>query len=273
MEQSKFSKTEPESTKHLILNINAPFQIYKVGDSLFQISDINIDYNFKQNIISILKLGNKFVPNYFFNNSDFFNHLLNEIDNSLLNLNRDLYLSKDYSKINSNIISYENIDLEDFKINDDLIKIILNKMRIYKKPDPDSIFISKDMSILRSKIHSNLFNEYDNIKIKPNISFTQLKYLMKFKKEKNFKIINCDKNVGNAIISNDLYIFCAVDYLNTDSSFINLSNNPWQETVNHITQQIKQLSNYGNISESLEKSLLKNINNSKLGSFTPSKIT
>ncbi len=36
---------------------------------------------------------------------------------------------------------------------------------------------------------------------------------MKFQKEKTFKVINCDKNVGNAIISNELYRSSAMDFL------------------------------------------------------------
>ena len=57
---------------------------------------------------------------------------------------------------------------------------------------------------------------------------------MKFQEEKNFKIINCDKNVGNAILSNELYRSSAIDFLEKYITFSKLEENPLYETVNSI---------------------------------------
>ena len=163
-------------------------------------------------------MGNKFIPNYFYSREDFFNYILNTIDKSLINLNFNLFIKKDYNLNNNNL--YESLDknLNEFKIDNNYFKIIYknfrkNNKRIKPLINEDKLFINNQIDELRSEIHSNLMNEYKNISIKPNISFSQLKYLLKFQKEKNFKIINCDKNTGNAILSNELYrnsaiVFC-----------------------------------------------------------------
>jgi len=83
---------------------------------------------------------------------------------------------------------------------------------------------------------------------------------------KLFKIINCDKNVGNAIISNDLYDESVLNYLNFNEIFIPITSNPLEETVNYINKEIENLFNNGHISNELGKKLKSNTD-SKLGSF------
>ena len=59
-----------------------------------------------------------------------------------------------------------------------------------KKIDNEKIFITKEIDNFRSNIYSQLLNNYSKIKIKPNITFTQLKYFMKFQKENHNRTIN-----------------------------------------------------------------------------------
>ena len=189
------------------MNISDQFQVYKISHSIYQIGELDIDSDYKNNIISLLELGNKFVPNYFFNSIDFFNYLLSELDNNLLDLNKKLFfLEKNNSQYNSNIYYNQN-NLNEVKIDNKLINSMFIKMKKQKITNSNNFFISKEINEIRSLIHSNLFDHYDNIETKPNISFKQFQSLINFKKEKKFKIINCDKNVGNAFISNDLYIY------------------------------------------------------------------
>ena len=54
------------------MNISNQFKIYKLNNALYQIGELDIDSDLKQNIISLLEFGNKFVPNYFFNSLDYF---------------------------------------------------------------------------------------------------------------------------------------------------------------------------------------------------------
>ena len=233
------------------MNISDQFQVYKISHSIFQIGELDIDSDYKNNIISLLELGNKFVPNYFFNSIDFFNYLLSELDNNLLDLNKKLFfLEKNNSQYNSNIYYNQN-NLNEVKIDNKLINSMFIKMKKQKITNSNNFFISKEINEIRSLIHSNLFDQYDNIEIKPNISFKQFQSLIIFKKEKKFKIINCDKNVGNAFISNDLYISSSYNFLNSDNTFERLLSNPLQDTVIYINTEIQKLCDNGHLSEKL----------------------
>ena len=54
----------------------------------------------------------------------------------------------------------------------------------------------------RNNFHNNLIKT--KFEIKPNISTTQLNHLKNFIYTKPFSVIQCDKNIGTAIISNSL---------------------------------------------------------------------
>jgi hypothetical protein len=138
----------------------------------------------------------------------------------------------------------------------------------YKIKNED-LFISKEINQLRSDKYmmNKIFDEYENILIKPNISYLQYKDLIRFQKERSFKIINCDKNVGIAILSNELYSTSVYEFLNSDTSFSELTEDPLYITVNSIKNDITDLFNNGHVSTKLHKIILKNIDDSKLGSF------
>ena len=72
--QRKFSHTKPKQITQLAHKIESTVPIYKFGYSLFQIGDLKIDLNYQNKIISLLSLGNKFIPNYFFSKKDYFNN-------------------------------------------------------------------------------------------------------------------------------------------------------------------------------------------------------
>ena len=207
----KFSQSESKKCEPVKFEIESEVSIYRYENSLFQIGELEIDENYKHNIISLLTLGNKFIPNYFFSKEDYFNYLLNLIDNNILNLNTNLYINKNSNQNYNSRNFYDTLDtnINEMVLNDKYFDLIYKNFRkrniSSKKIDNEKIFITKEIDNFRSNIYSQLLNNYSKIKIKPNITFTQLKYFMKFQKEKNFKIINCDKNVGNAILSNELY--------------------------------------------------------------------
>ena len=215
-------------------------------------------------------MGNKFVPNYFFKTIDFFNYLLEELDNNLLDLNKNIFFKN--NKTSSSYSNYNEYDsfnkkLNEFSLSNEYFRCIFKKMHTKYIHNNENFFISKEINDLRSNIHSNLFNNYDNIKIKPNINYTMLKDLFKFKKERSFKIINCDKNVGIAILSNELYSTSALEFLNSDITFNRLAEDPLYITVNFIKNETLNLCNLGHISNRLFKTILKDIDKCKLGSF------
>lgn len=99
-----------------------------------------------------------------------------------------------------------------------------------------------------------------------NISIEQLKSLKKFQKEKPFTIVECDKNIGSAIISNELYNELVLKQLNDKTTYIEINSNPLIEIINHINNELNKLVKTKNISKRLYNKLVCNSNN-KLGKF------
>jgi hypothetical protein len=132
------------------MNISEEFQVFKISHSLYQIGELDIDSEFKDNIISLLEFGNKFVPNYFFNSIDFFNYLLCELDNNLLDLNMKLFfLEKNNSQSILNNYCIEN-NLNEMKNDNRLINSMFTKIKKPKVKDSNNFFISKEVNEIRS---------------------------------------------------------------------------------------------------------------------------
>ena len=72
-----------------------------------------------------------------------------------------------------------------------------------------NFFISKDVLDFRLDIFKNL-STYEN-EIEHNLNDFQLDCINKFSRAKPFKIIECDKNIGSALISNELYDILVFD--------------------------------------------------------------
>jgi hypothetical protein len=65
--------------------------------------------------------------------------------------------------------------------------------------------------------------------------------MKKFNNEKNFKVIDCDKNVGSCFISSELYDEFIYEHLNNREIYINLPTNPLDETQKIISTKLKFL--------------------------------
>ena len=75
-----------------MIDIKSIYPIYKLSNSVFQIGNINYDQILLNDIISLLDLGNKFVPNYFQHNSQFVQFLLRNIDLNIIDFNKNMML-------------------------------------------------------------------------------------------------------------------------------------------------------------------------------------
>ena len=98
-----------------------------------------------------------------------------------------------------------------------------------------------------------------------NISSSEFYYLKKFKKEKPFKVIECDKNVGTCLINTELYNNFVNIHLSDRNIYQELGTDPLPVTLASIKMKIEQLK----INKDLSKNICKNLlnKNSKLGSF------
>ena len=152
-------------------------------------------------LCEILDLGNKFVPSLFNKHSNFLNFFLNNLDCNLYNFNKFLFFSKQKYKSSDK----QNNESRDY--NKTFI-YYLNKLTNNKK---SQIGWQHETLILRQLMIKKLAK-------KPFINFVNLKneqinILEKFLKEKNFIISSCDKNVGFAIMSKELYFKLCNDHL------------------------------------------------------------
>jgi hypothetical protein len=86
-------------------------------------------------------------------------------------------------------------------------------------------FITKESLCLREKLQKNLFDKFDEINILNNLNYNQYRALLYFRLNKSFQIIKCDKNIGFAIISTELYDKSALVYLNSNPSYSSIHDN------------------------------------------------
>ena len=87
-----------------------------------------------------------------------------------------------------------------------------------------------------------------------------------FHRLKPFSIATCDKNVGSALISNDLYTKISQEFLRDDISYTALSSNPLEKTIKKINLKLDELFINMHISIKL-RDCLKAPLDSKLGNF------
>ena len=72
-----------------------------------------------------------------------------------------------------------------------------------------------------------------------NISSSEFFYLKKFKVEKPFKIIDCDKNVGICLINTELYNRFVELNLNNHEVYQEINYDPLTEIKNNIQKTLK----------------------------------
>ena len=155
-------------------------------------------------------MGGKFVPNLNFSYFHIYKNLLKFIDTELPSLNMKLFFLRYKNYSNS---SASNI-VDDCKL-PDYLDLFFEKSKIVKDPSKFPLLRETiDFRFTLFKYFSDMFSY-----IKSNISFSDLNSLIKFKKDNPFKIIDTDKNVGLAIISNDLYFSLSSKYLDNNDTY------------------------------------------------------
>ena len=103
------------------------------------------------------------------------------------------------------------------------------------------------------------------IKNRSNISFNEFKSISKFQKENPFKVVELDKNIGCAIISNQLYNDLAMEHLSDTTTYKRIDSNPLENAISNVNDSLSNLLENDHISGELFK-LLK-VDNARLGSF------
>ena len=232
-----------------MIDIKSIYPIYKLSNSVFQIGNINYDQKLLNDIISLLDLGNKFVPNYFQHNSQFVQFLLRNIDLNKIDFNKNMMLKMFSKSKNKNTNNNRNL-INSSNIDDHYFNEILSSMKSKKRLNTDELFINKEIQEFRLNIHKRLLKMYKKIDIKPNINLSQLKTIIQFQTKKPFKIIDCDKNIGLALISNELYDKSVNEYLDKDTTtYQKIDFNPLSSISTEINNSLENLlkNNYKHI--------------------------
>ena len=173
---------------------------------LGQINNLSTN-NFLYNFISLLNLGIKYIPSLYNNSNDYFIYLLKSFDNYFNYFNNNIFYLKQKQKLKTkkcekkkNISQKNNILNSD----DEILKIIekMKKTNSYKN-EVNNIPYQKEALLFRNKFIESL-TELD-LNCKTNLNTNQFRCFKEFLIKKPFKLALCDKNVGWAILNNDLY--------------------------------------------------------------------
>ena len=189
------------------------------------------------------------------------NSEMNNFNNQLLYNNNNDNNNSNFSSILSDTSTFECNSLDSF-----YIKI----KKINRKFNKKFIPLFDDSIIFQLELIKNL----ENLKtdFETNLSSFHLKLLKKFNKEKPFKIVELDKNVGTAIISNENYLNISKSLLDDENTYLSLDYNPFEECINSYNNCIQRNFECNYISKKLYNSLyihLIDFEKFKIGVFRP----
>ena len=199
-------------------------------------------------------MGSKFIPSFYYDNFSIIKDEFLKVDEEIQNFNTQLFIKdSQLNRMNdlSNIGYYEENDIFD-QLKRDIRK---NK---FKAPN-----LSEGLSF-EIEFLKNL--ESLEFRINNNISENQYRSILWFQKNKPFKVVELDKNVGSAIISNELFESLTNDLLNDTFTYEEIDFDPTLRIKNEINDKLLNLCSEGLISNRLFK-LLEVGNDCKLGSI------
>jgi hypothetical protein len=103
------------------------------------------------------------------------------------------------------------------------------------------------------------------LNINLNMSMNDILFLKKFKNEKPFEIVQCDKNIGSAIISHELHDKLVLEHLSDSNTYKLISYDPLDSTVSKINKALSNLLKTKHIDKKLCKKLFLKTNDCTLG--------
>jgi len=174
-----------------------------------------------------------------------------------------LFLHK-YCNNSSNFNAIDSVLLNNLSsVSSDSIDVFFNKTKFLR--DPLSYPLLNESIDFRYEI----FNHFSDLKfnIKNNLNDCEIKYLYKFIREKSFKIMDTDKNVGLAIISNDLYDSLIFSHLNNCNTYSIVNNFNLDDIIFKINDLLLDLKISKSISSEIYNRILINDFFKKIGKF------
>ena len=216
-------------------------------------------------IFEVINKGFKFIPTFFKYNCNFFAFCDFLFKDFLVNFNKRVFFLKTK---NNNCESNESIEestQESTDIGEDILFMdtIIKKLNLNKRTNSKYPLQSETLDLEFLIFKETLKLKFDT-KLN-NISFDEFLQIKKFIKNKPFKIVQCDKNVGFGVISHSIYNELCFKHLNNPNNFLKLNDNPLESTQDLIKNKLLDLVSSKNLSKRLSTSLI--LKFSKLGSF------
>ena len=234
-------------------------------------------------LIDLINKGKKFISCFHLSHFHFFKNLLNNFESNLPALNKSIFTSKIYkSNKSSNINNRDRVNQDNVvipfnditttgltEIQNNLNKIkhdfYINKIIRTENNKNIKNFIQHELVDFQLSVYEFFSKNKINFdKLQKNITKDEYFILTRFLINKPFKVVECDKNVGSAIISHDLYNKLCLDFLDT-SDFEKIEINPLEKINLEIKTNLDKLLDDNEISLIMHNFLYKSI--CKLGSF------
>ena len=178
--------------------------------------------------------------------------------NAVNTFNTDTLVNYDSNVLNS----------EHEESSSDFINPFNNFFNFKKKEDIKNNLNKLGISEDCFKFQLELYKQLESVKFDSNSNLKrgELAIIKKFLKEKPFRVVNLDKNVGTGIISEELYDELVFESLNEPETYEEIFENPLSNCKNNIEIKLNELYLDKKISNKLHK-YLKDCPD-KLGSFS-----
>jgi hypothetical protein len=106
-----------------------------------------------------------------------------------------------------------------------------------------------------------------NFDLKTNLKRKEILCLKWFMKNKPFKLVDLDKNIGIGIIDYETYDEIAQDLLSDEMFYLRLQLDPLNDSIKDIKQKLTDLQSNGEVSNELYKKIKPSTKRCRLGSF------
>ena len=194
-------------------------------------------------------------------------NLYKQIDNTLIDLNNHLFFEKSKSNHIERHESQTQQLIDSESESSSLTKFNLNLNFRKNANTHTNIPILNETKQLRLNIFKECFKDkFDNNN--NNISKEEMKIFNQFKREKPFKIIHCDKNVGFLFVSNNNHRNLALKHLNDDKTYKTCSSHDFKLICDKINENLETLLSAKAIKRRIfERLRIKNVSDCKPGRF------
>jgi hypothetical protein len=144
------------------------------------------------------------------------------------------------------------------------------QMKRSRKTDYKKFHLQKKTVYFRYNFITELYNDlkYRKNGFDLNLSKDEIASILKFKRKLPFKIVQCDKNIGIMLMSNENYNMLANHHLDNNNTYRVLDSDKTKIIIDNVNNKLKELLKNSNISKELFNFLkIRDSYNTKAGKF------